>query len=318
MDSSNQIEIIYGTHFISDEFLSILISMEYRSLGSTGLTVSTLGMGVEHLKNQSTKNIAEVVRNAVDGGLNYFDLVWSLPHVIEGVSRGIGDITDVHLVVHLGSSYRNGKYVKAKGARKCEETFRETLEGLNQDSVSIINLHYVKGFKQWNEVTKPKGVLDLAVKLRDEGLGKLVAISTHALSVVELATRHPEIRSVMYQVNLANQHLQGRDEALKLCKDMGMGVVAMKPYAGGNLLKVNKKVSFPEYKTGGVRAELRIPSSLTNIKCLHYSLSQPGVSCVVSGPKIVQDLRSTLSYFHSSEESRSYQSELVLLNSEDH
>ena len=66
--------------------------------------------------------------------------------------------------------------------------------------------------------------------------------------------------------------------------------------------------------TGGVRAELRIPSSLTNIKCLHYSLSQPGVSCVVSGPKTVQELRSTLSYFHSSEESRSYQSELVLLN----
>jgi hypothetical protein len=271
-------------------------------------------MGVEHLKRQSNEYIAEVVREAASEGVNYFDLVWSLPQVIEGVSQGIGDNEKIHLAVHLGSSYRNGKYVKAKGARKCEETFRDTLERLNRDSVSIINLHYVKGLKQWNEVTKPQGVLELAVKLRDEGLGKLVAISTHALSVVELAAEHPEISSVMYQVNLANHYLQGRDEALNLCKDMGMGIMAMKPYAGGNLLKVNKKVNFPEYKTGGVRAELRIPSSLTDIKCLHYSLSQPGVSCVVSGPKTVQELQSTLSYLYSSEESRSYQSELVLLN----
>ncbi len=290
-----------------------MISMEYRSLGNTGLTVSTLGMGVEHLKRSSKEYIAEIVKEAVSDGVNYFDLVWSLPQVIEGVSQGIGDNENIHLAVHLGSSYRNGKYVKAKVVRKCEETFRETLERLNQDSVSIINLHYVKGLKQWNDVTKPQGVLDLAVKLRDEGLGKHVAISTHTLSVVELAAEHPEISSVMYQVNLANHNLQGRDEALKLCSDMGMGVVAMKPYAAGNLLKVNRKVNFPEYKTGGVRAELRIPGSMTNIKCLHYSLSQPGVNCVVSGPKTVQELQSTLSYFHSSEESRSYQSDLVLL-----
>jgi predicted aldo/keto reductase-like oxidoreductase len=290
-----------------------MISMEYRPLGDTGLTVSSIGMGVEHLKRQFNEYIADVVREAVSNGVNYFDLVWSLPQVIEGVSQGIGDNENIHLAVHLGSSYRNGKYMKAKGTRKAEETFRETLERLNRDSVSIINLHYVKGLKQWEDVMKPHGVLDLAVELRDEGLGKLVAISTHALSVVELAAEHPEISSVMYQVNLANHNLHGRDEALNLCMDKGVGVVAMKPYAGGNLLKVKKKVNFPEYKTGGERGELKIPGSMTNIKCLHYSLSQPGVSCVVSGPKTVQELLSTLSYFHSNEEARSYQSEQLLL-----
>ena len=295
-----------------------MIPMEYRPLGNTGLTVSTLGIGVEHLKWQSKEYIAEVVREAVSDGVNYFDLVWSLPQVIEGVSQGIGDNKEIHLAVHLGSSYRDGRYVKARGTRKCEETFRETLQRLDEDSVSVINLHYIKDLGQWNEVIKPRGILDLAVRLRDEGLGKIVAISTHSLDVVKLAAEHPEISSVMFQVNMANHCLQGRDEALKLCRDRVMGVVAMKPYAGGNLLKANKKVKFPEYKTGGVRAELRIPGSMTNIKCLHYSLSQPGVSCAVSGPKTVQELQGTLRYFHSSEESRSYQSELVMLNSKDH
>lgn len=294
-----------------------MISMEYRPLGNTGLTVSTLGMGVEHLKWKSKEYTAEVVREAISHGVNYFDLVWSLPQVIEGVSQGIRDNNEIHLAVHLGSSYRDGRYVKTRGTRRCEETYRETLQRLDEDSVSVINLHYVKGLGQWDELTKPRGILDLAVRLRDEGLGKIVSISTHSLEVVKLATEHPEISSVMYQINMANHGLQGRDEALRLCSDRGMGVVAMKPYAAGNLLKANKKVKFPEHKTGGVRAELRIPGSMTNIKCLHYSLSQPGVSCAVSGPKTVKELQSTLSYFRSSEESRSYQSELALLKSQD-
>ena len=290
--------------------------INHRPLGNTGISVSTIGMGVEHLKRQSTEYIADVVKTAVSHGVNYFDLVWSLPQVIEGVSRGIDSSDDIHLAVHLGSSYRKGKYVKATSTGRAEETFRETLSRLNRDTVSIINLHYVKGLKQWSEISKANGMLDLAVKLRNEGLGKVVAISTHELSVVKLAAEHPEIRSVMYQVNLANHNLEGRDETLRFCIDNGMGVVAMKPYATGNLLKVGRKVKFPEYKTGGYRAELRVPRSLTDVKCLHYSLAQPGVSCVVSGPKTVEELQSTLSYIHSSEEAKGYQSELELLYSQ--
>ena len=284
--------------------------MEYRVLGSTGLKVSSLGLGVEHLKKQPTETIAEVVHEAVRSGINYFDLVWSLPDVIEGVSQGtVG--SDVHFAVHLGSSYRNGKYVKAKSTKKCEETFRETLERLDRDSVSIINLHYIKGMKQWEEAVKPNGILDLAIKLRDEGLGKIVAISTHELNVVRSATDHPDLSSVMYQVNMANHSLTGRDEVLKHCKDNGMGLVAMKPFAAGNLLKPGKKVKFPDYKTGGLRAEYKIPASLTNLKCLHYSLSQPGVECVVFGVKNLQELGDNLRFFKVNNEERAFDDELV-------
>ena len=54
--------------------------MKYRSLGDTGIETSVIGLGVEHLKKRSTDYIAEVVRRAIDAGINYFDLVWSFPH----------------------------------------------------------------------------------------------------------------------------------------------------------------------------------------------------------------------------------------------
>ena len=286
--------------------------MEYRSLGNTGIEVSSLGLGVEHLKRESPENITQVIKKAITSGINYFDLVWSLPNVIEGVSEAIIK-SDIHLAVHLGSSYRNGKYVKAKSVKKCEETFRETLDRLNKDSVSIINLHYIKGMKEWNNATKKKGILDLAARLREEGLGRIIAVSTHDLEVVKKVANHSEIASVMYQVNIVNHLFPGRDEALAICKSHGKGLVAMKPFAAGNLLKTGKRVKFPEFKTGGFKTEFRIPSSLNDLKCLHYSLCQIGVSCVVFGVKNIHELERNLEYFSINKEDRKYTEELSLI-----
>ena len=163
--------------------------MEYRPLGTTGLDVSVIGVGVEHLKNQPAENIATVVREAVGHGVNYFDLVWNFPNVIAGVAEGIADSKeDVHLAVHLGSCHRDGKYVKSRTPRRCEAVFRESLEQLDIERV-IINIHYIRNLKEWSEVIKPKGILDLAIRLRDEGLGSLIALSTHDFRIVELGTK---------------------------------------------------------------------------------------------------------------------------------
>lgn len=285
--------------------------MEYRPLGRTGLDVSVIGIGVEHLKNQPEESIAAVVGEAVESGVNYFDLVWSLPNVVRGVAHGIMDSReDIHLAVHLGSCYRGGKYLRSRTPRRCEEVFLETLERLGTDHADVINVHYVKDIKQWNIVTKPGGVLDLAVRLRDEGAGDVVAVSTHDLRVVELAAEHPEIGSVMYQVNMANHGLHGRDEALALCAERGMGVVAMKPYARGKLLRANRTVTFSTFQTGGLRHKKKIPAGMTPAKCLSYTLSQPGVSCAVTGVKDTEELHGGLAYLGASGAERDYEKEL--------
>jgi len=288
--------------------------MEYRPLGETGLNVGVIGLGVEHLKKKPVGDVARVIREAVGGGVNYIDLVWSFSDVIRGVAEGVGGSRDdVHLAVHLGSCYKNGKYQKSRTPRRCEEFFRDTLRLLDRDSADVINVTYVKDLKDWDVVTKPRGVLDLAVRLRDDGLGRVVAVSTHDHRVVELAARNPEVGSVMFQVNMANHALEGRDDALRLCAENGKGVVAMKPYARGNLLKTGKKVKFATYHAGGLRFEARIPEGMTPTKCLGYALSQPGVCCAVPGVKNVQELHGGLEYLNASEAERDYRGMLNVL-----
>lgn len=285
--------------------------MEYRSLGKTGLNVSVIGIGVEHLKYHPEENIAGIIREAIRKGVNYFDLVWSLPNVIQGVAEGIADKRkNTYLAVHLGSCYKDGKYLRSTTPGRCEEVFIETLKRLGTNYADLINLHYVKDIKQWNIITKPKGVLDLAVRLRDDGWGNRIAISTHDIHVVKLAAEHPEIESVMYQINMANHNLKGRDEALQFCIERGMGIVAMKPYAGGKLLQTNKTVNIATYQTGGLSLKRKIPGSITPVKCLSYTLSQSGVSCAVTGVKNIEELHGGLAYLDASEIDRDFQQEL--------
>ena len=47
--------------------------MKYRGFGRTGIEVSEIGMGLEHLLDKDEQTVIDTIRAAVDGGVTYFD-----------------------------------------------------------------------------------------------------------------------------------------------------------------------------------------------------------------------------------------------------
>jgi len=283
--------------------------VERRKLGKLS-EVGVIGLGVEHLKKKAHEEIVEVIREAIRLGVNYLDLIWSYPHVITAIGDGLkGNRDKVTLAAHLGSCYRGDKYIRSRTVNRCRETFEEVLDNLETGNVDIINLHYLSE-KDWKKVFEPGGILDLARDLVDEGKARSIGASTHDISILRRIAPIPEINSVMFQVNMVNHRLTDRDEVLKMCMDNGKGIVAMKPFAKGKLLRPKKKEKMASYTTGGIRMEARIPVSMTSAKCLHYVLSQPGVSVTVPGAANLEELRDCVNYVNVPLDEKTYDSEL--------
>lgn len=288
--------------------------MILRDLGKTGLKIGEIGLGTEHLgrTSKARASIVRVVEKAVDNDINYFDLIFNFKEYLDNYGVAFRDHRDeLVLACHLGSAERNGQYFKTRSIRIIEKVFTNTLSRLNVDYLDIGNVTYVKDMKEYVEVTRPGSVLDFANLLKKKGKIHHIGISTHDASVVQTAASSGKFEVITYQVNMANNALLGRNEALATCAREGVGLVAMKPFAGGRLLWRNKTIKIPRGKKGGgITITLKIPAMMTPVRCLAYTLSQIGVCTTIPGVNSLEELEEVLSYQYATAAERDY-SEIV-------
>ena len=289
--------------------------MEYRQLGKTGFSVGVIGLGVEHLTRVSVEDITTILRSALKQGVNYIDLVWSFPNIIEGVSEAlVRERAEPVIAFHLGSCVSNGKYKRSRNPAVCEKHLFETLDLMNLDYAPIANIHYIDNLEVWKKINQ-KGILTLAKKLKDDGVAKAISVSTHDPQVIKLAAESG-LDSIMHQVNIASHMYSARNEALQTCSRMGVGVAAMKPFAAGELLKAGKTAKIASYKTGWKTITMKVPEEANPTKLLNYTLSQPGVCTAVTGISSSDELSSNLEYLQSSNDEKDYQHILATIEME--
>ncbi|MFX0019084.1 MAG: aldo/keto reductase, partial [Candidatus Hermodarchaeota archaeon] len=60
-----------------------MISLNFKELGRTGLKVSEIGIGTEHLFYQPKSIVKSVILSAIENEINYFDVLFSVQHYLE-------------------------------------------------------------------------------------------------------------------------------------------------------------------------------------------------------------------------------------------
>jgi predicted aldo/keto reductase-like oxidoreductase len=81
------------------------------------------------------------------------------------------------------------------------------------------------------KVLGPGGALEALVEAREQGLVRHIGVSSHALGTAVDLVKTGQFETLQYPFNFVAHEAQS--ELLPLCREMGVGFIAMKPLGGG-------------------------------------------------------------------------------------
>ena len=280
--------------------------METRSLGKTDLQIGILGLGTEYLAKQDPSMIRKTLQAALNANVNYFDLVFTYTDFLQIFGEEVRKSKKKIIVgCHIGCGLQEGKHKRIRKPVAAEKAFYEVLTALHMESVEIGIIQFVAA-REYEKIMQPGQIYDMAVRLQKEGKIKHIGISVHDPEIAIKAIQSGKFEVILTQVNLFAEGMPERLNLLTTATKANIGLIAVKPFAGGTLLNPGKKIKVPNYKRGGDSIELRMPENLTVPRSLSYVLDMPGVSCAIPGAKNIDELHQNLAVLEASKIERDY------------
>ena len=238
-------------------------SMPYRTLGSTGEKVSIIGLGGYHLgKQKDEKESIEIVRTAIDNGINFMDNCWDYN----------GGESEIRMGKALRDGYRNRVFLMTKidgrdkitAARQLDESLRR----LQTDHIDLLQFHEVIRMTDPARIFGPGGGIEAALAAKQAGKIRYIGFTGHKspdmhLHMLETALSHKfHFDTVQMPLNVMDAHYDSFEKkVLPVLLKNKIGVLGMKPM--GDHIILESKTASP-------------------VECLHYALSLP-TSVVITG-----------------------------------
>lgn len=237
--------------------------MIYRKLGSTGETVSAIGLGGFHIGNPIFESESiKIVRTAVDRGITFMDNCWDYH---EGKS-------EIRMGKALRDGYRERVFLMTKidgrSRRGAETQINESLQRLQTDHLDLLQFHEIIRMDDPDKVFEAGGAMEAALAARKAGKLRFIGFTGHKdpaihLHMLDLAAKNDfKFDTVQMPLNVMDAHFRSFEhQVLPVLLREHIGVLGMKSMGSGDILK---------------------SKTVTPIECLHYALNLP-TSVVING-----------------------------------
>ena len=295
--------------------------MKHRVLGRTGILVGEIGVGCEGFLGKTFEEGKTWLDIMEAAGANCIDLYTPNPDVRSHLGQALrGRRENFVLQAHLCSVWKDGQYKRTRNIAEVRASFEDQLRRLETDYLDIGMIHYVDSLADWETVRKGP-VLEYALALKEAGTIRAIGLSSHNPQAALAAVNTGLIDVLMFSVNpcydlqpagedveelwapknytgeLVNMDPE-RQNLYETCQRLGVGITVMKAFGGGDLLSDTLS---PAGK------------ALTAFQCLQYALDRPGVACVMSGARSLEDLKASLAFEEAAEAERDYAATLAAL-----
>ncbi len=247
--------------------------MEKRTLGKTGWEISSIGFGAIKLPRLSKKDCDILLNQAIDGGINFVD-----------TADCYGDSEE-----KIGNALRTRRkefYLSTKIDERDQKGVRKKLERclrrLKTDWIDLLLFHDVRG-SEYKRLFDDGG-LEALEKAKKQGEILEIGISIHhSLSMMKAAIESGVFSVLMVSFSVLDEDWLAAD-LLPTAHEKGVGLIAMKPLAGGRLAE---KRSFPK------KMRNNLGESMAQL-CLRYVLSNPNITCAIPGMMEIYELKENL------------------------
>lgn len=239
-------------------------TLEYRTLGKTGLKVTTVSMGVMNCSDPA------VLLRAFDLGINFYDTA-------DCYMRGRNE----EMVGQTFRGKRNKIFIQTKVHAHDEKKMRASVErSLRRFQTDYIDVLVWHGHSSPEEVSDPK-LFEFMSKMKKEGKVRFTGFYTHShmASLLREATKSNFHDVVLVAYNFT--HSKDLREAVALAANSGIGIVAMKTQAGG----------YKKQKMGGLSPHQA---------ALKYILMDQNVSCAVPGVTTIEQIEECMAVMGTS------------------
>jgi len=196
--------------------------VERRILGRTNLEVSVIGFGGIPIQRVDNEMAVKLIEESCNRGINFID-----------TARGYNESEG--LIGEALEKVGRDKFVLATKSMKRDydgmlQELSISLKDLRTNYIDLYQFHNVRSLEELDFILSENGALKALKEAKEKGIIKEIGITSHSPEILDKAIETGEFATIQCPYNPVERQAE---EVFKKAKEMNIGVIVMKPLAGG-------------------------------------------------------------------------------------
>ena len=210
-----------------------------RTLGRTGEQLSIIAFGGIVVMNETTGESSNIVAEAVDRGINYFDVAPSYGNAQERLGPAL-------------APYRKNCFLACKTEGRMKDDSRKQLEEslrlLKTDHVDLYQFHALTKMTELDKVLGPGGAMETFEAAKKEGKIRYIGFSVHSAETAVAALDRYPFDTILFPLNFVLYTQAGfGPQIMEKAQEKKVGILALKSMAK-TVWPADQKKDHPEPK----------------------------------------------------------------------
>jgi len=184
--------------------------------------ISEVGFGGIPIIRLDPNEAVRVLRHAHERGITLYDTANAYRDSEEKIGRAFAGMRDK--VVIATKTIR-------RDAAAAAQHIDNSLIKLRTDYIDLFQMHQIAHEEDWQAVTAPGGAMEAVLKAKEAGKVRHIGVTSHSLAMAIKLVKSGLFSTIQFPFNFIETDACA--ELFPAARELGVGILAMKPFAGG-------------------------------------------------------------------------------------